>query len=162
MPRGSQPSGPSSGPFSSSPHLHHRMELGQDSFDQGPRLGPKRRRGNLPKHVTDMLRNWLNTHISHPYPTEEEKQQLCQVTGLTMNQISNWFINARRRRLPQRSDMDPHSLSQPQTVSPPRRSPPLPLPRGHHHQVHSMSHNILPPPSALSGQQPGHYDHTRR
>ncbi|KAK9388274.1 homeobox KN domain-containing protein [Lipomyces mesembrius] len=60
----------------------------------------KKRRGNLPKHVTDILRNWLNVHVQHPYPTEEEKTMFMQQTGLTMNQISNWFINARRRRLP--------------------------------------------------------------
>ncbi|KAK9237842.1 homeobox KN domain-containing protein [Lipomyces kononenkoae] len=60
----------------------------------------KKRRGNLPKHVTDILRNWLNAHVQHPYPTEEEKTLFMQQTGLTMNQISNWFINARRRRLP--------------------------------------------------------------
>ncbi|KAK9376269.1 homeobox KN domain-containing protein [Lipomyces chichibuensis] len=60
----------------------------------------KKRRGNLPKHVTDILRNWLNAHVQHPYPTEEEKTMFMQQTGLTMNQISNWFINARRRRLP--------------------------------------------------------------
>ncbi|KAK9315725.1 homeobox KN domain-containing protein [Lipomyces starkeyi] len=60
----------------------------------------KKRRGNLPKHVTDILRNWLNAHVQHPYPTEEEKTTFMQQTGLTMNQISNWFINARRRRLP--------------------------------------------------------------
>ncbi|KAK9467816.1 Homeodomain-related protein [Lipomyces arxii] len=60
----------------------------------------KKRRGNLPKHVTDILRNWLNAHVQHPYPTEDEKLMLMQQTGLTMNQISNWFINARRRRLP--------------------------------------------------------------
>ncbi|KAK9451679.1 homeobox KN domain-containing protein [Limtongia smithiae] len=60
----------------------------------------KKRRGNLPKHVTDILRSWLNGHVHHPYPTEEEKGMLMRRTGLTMNQISNWFINARRRRLP--------------------------------------------------------------
>ncbi|KAK9478222.1 homeobox KN domain-containing protein [Lipomyces japonicus] len=60
----------------------------------------KKRRGNLPKHVTDILRTWLNGHVHHPYPTEDEKAMLMRQTGLTMNQISNWFINARRRRLP--------------------------------------------------------------
>uniref|UniRef100_A0A060T3Z8 ARAD1C40612p n=1 Tax=Blastobotrys adeninivorans TaxID=409370 RepID=A0A060T3Z8_BLAAD len=61
----------------------------------------KKRRGNLPRPVTDILRKWLNDHMHHPYPTEREKAELMRQTGLTLNQISNWFINARRRRLPQ-------------------------------------------------------------
>ncbi|MCJ1253026.1 hypothetical protein MMC24_000833 [Lignoscripta atroalba] len=62
----------------------------------------RRRPGrNLPKHVTDILRTWFSDHIAHPYPTEDEKQMLMGRTGLTISQISNWFINARRRSLPQ-------------------------------------------------------------
>ncbi|KAG1147379.1 hypothetical protein G6F37_011795 [Rhizopus arrhizus] len=59
----------------------------------------KRRRGNLPKAVTAILRDWLCKHKKHPYPTEEEKAQLAAETNLNLNQISNWFINARRRIL---------------------------------------------------------------
>ncbi|ORZ03091.1 hypothetical protein BCR43DRAFT_450266 [Syncephalastrum racemosum] len=64
-----------------------------------PASGPKRRRGNLPKAVTAILRDWLAEHKKHPYPTEEEKAMLANQTDLTLNQISNWFINARRRIL---------------------------------------------------------------
>lgn len=60
----------------------------------------KRRRGNLPRPVTETLRAWLHAHVHHPYPTDEEKSELMNQTGLTLNQISNWFINARRRQLP--------------------------------------------------------------
>jgi hypothetical protein len=59
----------------------------------------KRRRGNLPKAVTAILREWLSDHKKHPYPTEDEKDALASKTGLSLNQISNWFINARRRIL---------------------------------------------------------------
>ena len=31
-----------------------------------------RRRGNLPKEATDLLKQWLWDHSKHPYPTEEE------------------------------------------------------------------------------------------
>ncbi|CAP68902.1 uncharacterized protein PODANS_7_8640 [Podospora anserina S mat+] len=60
----------------------------------------RKRRGNLPKETTDKLRAWFVAHLHHPYPTEDEKQELMRQTGLQMNQISNWFINARRRQLP--------------------------------------------------------------
>ncbi|OBT68313.1 hypothetical protein VE03_02244 [Pseudogymnoascus sp. 23342-1-I1] len=62
--------------------------------------GGRKRRGNLPKETTDKLRAWFVGHLHHPYPTEDEKQDLMVRTGLQMNQISNWFINARRRQLP--------------------------------------------------------------
>lgn len=61
---------------------------------------PKRRRGNLPKAVTALLKEWLSCHRKHPYPTEEEKLALAKETKLSLQQISNWFINARRRHLP--------------------------------------------------------------
>ncbi|RIB10811.1 homeobox KN domain-containing protein [Gigaspora rosea] len=63
-------------------------------------VGPKKRRGNLPKATTALLKDWLARHKKHPYPTEEEKQGLAKKTMLNLQQISNWFINARRRHLP--------------------------------------------------------------
>ena len=53
----------------------------------------------MPKHVTQYLRSWLQEHVDHPYPSEDEKRALAEHTNLNMNQISNWFINARRRIL---------------------------------------------------------------
>ncbi|KAL1915667.1 uncharacterized protein VTP21DRAFT_6426 [Calcarisporiella thermophila] len=69
------------------------------ALDAGAGKGGKRRRGNLPKPTTAILRAWLNGHLQHPYPTETEKHELARQTKLTLNQISNWFINARRRYL---------------------------------------------------------------
>ncbi|KAF8635975.1 hypothetical protein AX15_000139 [Amanita polypyramis BW_CC] len=60
---------------------------------------PPRKRGKLPKETTDFLKAWLHRHSDHPYPSEEEKKQLCNATGLSMSQVSNWMINARRRIL---------------------------------------------------------------
>ncbi|KAI0051078.1 hypothetical protein FA95DRAFT_1554889 [Auriscalpium vulgare] len=60
---------------------------------------PQKKRGKLPKPTTDFLKDWLHRHSDHPYPSEEEKKQLCAATGLSMSQVSNWMINARRRIL---------------------------------------------------------------
>ncbi|WAR51887.1 hypothetical protein PtB15_1B323 [Puccinia triticina] len=73
-----------------------------------------RRRGKLPSAVTAILKGWLMAHTTHPYPTEEEKKSLCQETNLTMNQVSNWFINARRRILvPPSAANSVHEVRQP-------------------------------------------------
>ncbi|KDQ11109.1 hypothetical protein BOTBODRAFT_114847, partial [Botryobasidium botryosum FD-172 SS1] len=54
-----------------------------------------RRRGKLPKQVTETLRAWLMAHTEHPYPSEDEKRMLCRQTSLSMSQVSNWMINVR-------------------------------------------------------------------
>lgn len=56
-----------------------------------------KKRGIFPKVATNIMRAWLFQHLTHPYPSEEQKKQLAQDTGLTILQVNNWFINARRR-----------------------------------------------------------------
>lgn len=58
------------------------------------------RRLNYPKSVVSTLKGWLAGHFDDPYPSEHEKMMLCNSTGLTLTQLNNWFINARRRLLP--------------------------------------------------------------
>lgn len=96
----------------------HYQDMGRQG-EAGGDAKQRKRRGNLPKETTDKLRAWFMAHLQHPYPTEDEKQELMRQTGLQMSkfvwqrhglrreanvgqpdQISNWFINARRRQLP--------------------------------------------------------------
>jgi Homeobox KN domain len=58
-----------------------------------------RRRGHLPKTATGLLRAWLYSNVQRPYPTEQQKVELCELTGLSAVQVNNWFSNARRRIL---------------------------------------------------------------
>lgn len=37
--------------------------------------------------------------ITKRYPSEEEKTYLCEITGVSLAQINQWFINGRRRIL---------------------------------------------------------------
>uniref|UniRef100_A0A8C4X4M6 PBX/knotted 1 homeobox 1 n=1 Tax=Erpetoichthys calabaricus TaxID=27687 RepID=A0A8C4X4M6_ERPCA len=77
-----------------------QLQLNQDlsilHHDDG---SSKNKRGVLPKQATNVMRSWLFQHIGHPYPTEDEKKQIATQTNLTLLQVNNWFINARRRIL---------------------------------------------------------------
>jgi len=114
---------------------------GEDiGFEQYP--VHKSRRGNLPKSATNLLKKWLFDHLFHPYPTEEEKSSLSLQTGLSLNQISNWFINARRRTL---QPMLESVRQQQQGVDPSQIPPPTNHKKSKKHKSH---------PAPESEQQP--------
>ncbi|XP_057807968.1 BEL1-like homeodomain protein 9 [Salvia miltiorrhiza] len=75
-----------------------RGSYGQRPFHAGfadqPVWRPQR---GLPERAVTVLRAWLFEHFLHPYPTDTDKLMLAKQTGLSRNQVSNWFINARVR-----------------------------------------------------------------
>ncbi|KAJ5076201.1 homeobox protein [Anaeramoeba ignava] len=53
----------------------------------------------LPTESKRILLIWLFYNIQNPYPTKREKQQLCEKANMNLEQVNNFFINARRRIL---------------------------------------------------------------
>ncbi|KAG5919741.1 hypothetical protein E4U53_003966, partial [Claviceps sorghi] len=64
---------------------YHYQDMGRCiDIGTGGDSKQRKRRGNLPKETTDKLRAWFVAHLQHPYPTEDEKQELMRQTGLQM------------------------------------------------------------------------------
>ncbi len=49
--------------------------------------------------VTKILKRWLLSpdHYDFPYPNDEEKQRLADLTGISIKQLNTWFTNSRKR-----------------------------------------------------------------
>lgn len=45
----------------------------------------------------DILNQWYKDNITHPYPTEQQRGELAQLTGLSAQQVKRWLANKRSR-----------------------------------------------------------------
>ncbi|CAL8085773.1 unnamed protein product [Calicophoron daubneyi] len=43
------------------------------------------------------LERWYTSHVEHPYPNSDEKEQLAGLGHITVAQVSSWFANRRTR-----------------------------------------------------------------
>ncbi|OIR57205.1 MAG: homeodomain-containing protein [Amphiamblys sp. WSBS2006] len=50
-----------------------------------------------PKESVRVLGEWYARNIDRPYPTKRIKTELCDRTGLAYKQVTEWFINRRKR-----------------------------------------------------------------
>lgn len=57
---------------------------------------PRKKRHVL-QSMARPLKKWLIRHRDKPYPTKAEKIALAMASHMTLEQVSNWFANARRR-----------------------------------------------------------------
>eukprot|EP00742_Colponemidia_sp_Colp-10_P006148 GILJ01006581.1.p1 GENE.GILJ01006581.1~~GILJ01006581.1.p1 ORF type:complete len:415 (-),score=61.66 GILJ01006581.1:555-1799(-) len=96
-----------------------------------------RPRGSVSRDSTGILKEWLKRHSNKPYPSKEEKRQLAKNCGMTEQQITTWFINARAKL---KKDAKTGKTSGPAGAPSSRSSSPT-------HSASSTSQGPLPPPS---------------
>jgi hypothetical protein len=53
-----------------------------------------------PLETTSVLKKWLLDHLENPYLQYLDKVNLSRETGLSRNQVQNWFINVRKVSIP--------------------------------------------------------------
>ncbi|KAI3748230.1 hypothetical protein L6452_11179 [Arctium lappa] len=104
----------------------------------------------LPERAIAVLKTWLFDHFLHPYPSDADKHMLATQTGLTRNQVSNWFINARVRiwkpMVEEIHTLETKGLAEPNSTNPP--------PAGHQDPSSRMDmtsfSNMQPPDQSCS------------
>lgn len=58
---------------------------------------PLSKRSRLTRHSNEFMIGWFIAHKDNPYPTPDERTQIAEKTGLTEQQVRNWFANMRKR-----------------------------------------------------------------
>ncbi|XP_051123608.1 BEL1-like homeodomain protein 4 [Andrographis paniculata] len=106
----------------------------------------------LPDRSVNILRAWLFEHFLHPYPSEADKHLLSRQTGLSKNQVSNWFINARVRLWkPMVEEMYQQELQEEEDDEP----------QQYHHAGDPLSHGPMHPPVASELEINAPADHNK-
>ena len=79
-------------------NLQHYYETMRNSNNSN-QSDLKKKTTSLPAKAVEYLKNWMMSpeHIAHPYPTEKEKSKIMADTGIELKQLTNWFVNNRKR-----------------------------------------------------------------
>mmetsp|Transcript_10647 Transcript_10647/g.23520 ORF Transcript_10647/g.23520 Transcript_10647/m.23520 type:complete len:564 (-) Transcript_10647:429-2120(-) len=61
--------------------------------------GHPKKKTALSSYAVEYLKAWMMSpdHIEHPYPTEDEKVKIMKDTSIELKQLTNWFVNNRKR-----------------------------------------------------------------
>ncbi|KAK0527558.1 Homeobox protein tos8 [Tilletia horrida] len=147
---------------SSGSHHQHAQQLNSSASANALVEPEGTRRGNYPRSVTEYLKAWLFSHREHPYPTDQEKRELARHTNLTMTQLNNWLINARRRLLrdhqqqqqqhQQQQDHQQQHQQQHQQHHPQYQ-------HHHYHQHHQHQHQSYPHSAHMHAQHSHQSEH---
>ncbi|RHY33039.1 hypothetical protein DYB32_001926 [Aphanomyces invadans] len=104
MPTGGRHNGGSEGEQSSDEPDKEQGDENEDANDENiapdeTTGGDRKPRRELPPATVKILKDWMlsSEHIKHPYPTDDDKKKLLELTGINMKQLTNWFTNARKR-----------------------------------------------------------------
>lgn len=57
-----------------------------------------------------ILEEWFTNNIQYPYPSDKTKNELAKLSKLNVKQITNWFVE-RRRKLKRKESMVSNRLS---------------------------------------------------
>eukprot|EP00327_Prymnesium_parvum_P033981 CAMPEP_0195593650 /NCGR_PEP_ID=MMETSP0815-20121206/999_1 /TAXON_ID=97485 /ORGANISM="Prymnesium parvum, Strain Texoma1" /LENGTH=269 /DNA_ID=CAMNT_0040732807 /DNA_START=121 /DNA_END=930 /DNA_ORIENTATION=- len=81
-----------------------------EALAKAQKLGPRLRgtynrstacRSNLRFSLTSQSRNvlkqWVDQHLDHPYPSPLEKNVLARAANISLKQVNDWFTNFRKR-----------------------------------------------------------------
>lgn len=69
-----------------------------DAMSQGMiTAGSMAKRPRLTRHSNEFMVGWFLAHKANPYPSATERLQIAEKTGLTEQQVRNWFANMRKR-----------------------------------------------------------------
>lgn len=55
------------------------------------------KRSRLTRQSNEFMIGWFIAHKANPYPSADERSQIADKTGLTEQQVRNWFANMRKR-----------------------------------------------------------------
>lgn len=97
-----------------------------------PKIGTR-----FSKESARVLRQWLDTHKDHPFPSRDDMEMLQRFTGLSNVQVKTWFANARRRRKLPTTRASSLSKSR-RDGTKERARPDTPIPRGARKATYDM------------------------
>lgn len=56
------------------------------------------KRSRHPQQSINLLRKWFEKYSNDAYPSKETKEFLAKKSNLTIQQVSNWFLNERKKQ----------------------------------------------------------------